>query len=97
MTTTPPDHGRAPFSAAVEQMELLLVALQAAPKFPFLSHPEVPQVPGIYLFSEDSVPSFRSQCRFSRNALLRVRDPNARGVPTQPIPGRDESDPPPEL
>jgi len=69
MTTTPTDNGRATFSAAVAQMELLLVALQAAPKFPFLSHPEVPKVPGIYLFSEDSVPIYVGQSRNLRNRL----------------------------
>lgn len=69
MSTTPPDDGRATFAAAVDQMEPLLVALQHAPRYPLLSHPEVPKVPGIYLFSEGGVPIYVGQSRNLRNRL----------------------------
>lgn len=69
MATTTSEDGRATFAAAVEQMEPLRIALHDAPRHPFLSHTEVPNVPGIYLFSEQGVPIYVGQTRNLRNRL----------------------------
>jgi len=61
--------GRATFAAAVDRMEDLLVALQEAPKHPFLSHPDVPKLPGIYLFSQDGDAVYVGQTRNLRARL----------------------------
>ncbi|MDO9410082.1 hypothetical protein [Patulibacter sp.] len=69
MTATFSDGGQASFAEAVAQMEPLLVDLQAAPAFPFLSHPEVPRARGIYLFSEHGAPAYVGQTRNLRSRL----------------------------
>jgi GIY-YIG catalytic domain len=71
MPTTKPaaGDGRATFAAAVDQMEPLLVVLEGAPRYPFLSHTDVPKVAGIYLFSENGVAIYVGQTRNLRNRL----------------------------
>jgi hypothetical protein len=69
MAIMPAADGRATFTAAVDQMESLLVALEGAPRHPSLSHTTVPKVPGIYLFSEYGAPIYVGQSRNLRNPL----------------------------
>lgn len=57
------------FGEAVERMPGLLEELVSAPKHTVAEHPAVPNVPGIYLFSEDERPIYVGQSRTLRQRL----------------------------
>lgn len=61
--------GVARFDDAVARLPALLASLRAAPRQRLTAHPEVPNTPGIYMFSEGERPVYVGQSRKLRDRL----------------------------
>lgn len=66
--------GKSAFEAVIADMPELLDRLTAAPAADLAHHNDVPQAPGVYLFSENGVPLYVGQ---SRNLRRRLREHTA--------------------
>lgn len=78
MSIQPHQPGIEVFDAVVDQLPDFLDQLLAAPAASVSEHPEIPNVPGIYLFSEDDQPIYVGQSRKLKQRLGKHTNPSGK-------------------